>query len=268
MLNSSYLEMYYSSPNPSPLRQSCCIDRQEKVLLACDQRHKASLVLNYDQGMTGKHVTIDELLKSYEEKQSAIKTRMAEFEELRRADDARLFEELVYCIFTAGASARMGLNSVERVRPHLQSGTHEHLAEALTGAHRYPLARAGYIIQTRNYLIEECSLRLREKLDSFGDDVEARRDFFAANRQIKGIGYKEASHYLRNIGYRGYAILDKHILRTLHEFGVIDSPDPPGTKKKYLAVEESMRRFSAAVRIDFDELDLLLWSNKTGEILK
>jgi len=29
-----------------------------------------------------------------------------------------------------------------------------------------------------------------------------------------------------------------------------------------------MREFAAAVQIDFDELDLLLWSMKTGEILK
>lgn len=214
-------------------------------------------------------MTIDELLTSYESKRDAIQSRLAEFAEVRRTgDDARLFEELVFCIFTAGASARMGLNSVARVRPHLQSGDHRELAAALTGAHRYPVARAGYIVHTREYLREDCCLRLREKLDSFGGDREARRDYLAANRGIKGIGYKEASHFLRNIGYRGYAILDKHILRTLHEFGVLDSPAPPATKKKYLAVEEIMRKFAADVRIDFDELDLLLWSNKTGEILK
>ena len=91
-------------------------------------------------------------------------------------------------------------------------------------------------------------------------------DYFAAN--IKGIGYKEASHYLRNIGFFGNAILDKHILKTLFEFGIIVSPNPPSTKKKYLATEEIMRNFAEEIRIDFDELDLLLWSNKTGEILK
>jgi N-glycosylase/DNA lyase len=217
-------------------------------------------------------MTIDELLKSYEEKRPAIRARLAEFAELRTAaDDTRLFEELVFCIFTAGASARMGLNSVERVRPHLKKGDQRRLADALTGAHRYPVARAGYIVHTREFLREDCCLRLREKLESFGDDRGARRDFFAASRGVKGIGYKEASHFLRNIGYRGYAILDKHILRALHEFGVLDSPDPArwaATKKKYLAAEEIMRKFAADVRIDFDELDLLLWSNKTGEILK
>ncbi len=212
---------------------------------------------------------IDELQKSYLEKKSDIQARLDDFVEVGAlGDDGRLFEELVYCIFTAGASARMGLNSLERVSPHLLTGTHRRLMKLLTGAHRYPRARSGYVVHTRKYLKDSCGLRLREKLDSFADDTEARRDFLARNPGIKGIGYKEASHYLRNIGYKGYAILDKHILRSLHAYEVIDSPGPPTSKKKYLAVEENMREFAARIKIDFDELDLLLWSNKTGEILK
>lgn len=212
---------------------------------------------------------LDEMQKSYAGKRAAICARLEEFAEIGRAsNDRRLFEELVYCIFTAGASARMGLNSILRVRRHLLSASHSQLENLLIGAHRYPRARSGYVVHTRNYLKRECGLRIREKLAQFGGDDEARRDFFARNPGIKGIGYKEASHYLRNIGYRGYAILDKHILRTLHECGVIDSPDPPATKKKYIVVEEQMRKFAVEIRINFDELDLLLWSNKTGEILK
>ena len=55
-----------------------------------------------------------ELLRvSYRLKRREIRGRMADFAAIRReGDDARLFEELVYCIFTAGASARMGETSV------------------------------------------------------------------------------------------------------------------------------------------------------------
>ncbi len=212
---------------------------------------------------------VDELQKSYREKRHAICGRLAEFAEVGRiGDDKRLFEELVYCIFTAGASARMGLKSIDCVRPHLLNAGHRRLMNLLLGTHRYPRARSGYIVCTRKYLNTECGLRLRDKLASFGEDTDARRDFFASNPGIKGIGYKEASHYLRNIGYCGYAILDKHILHSLRECGVIDTADPPATKKKYLAVEENMRKFAIDIRINFDELDLLLWSNKTGEMLK
>jgi N-glycosylase/DNA lyase len=212
---------------------------------------------------------IEDFISGYEAKREAIQNRLAEFAAIKAsASDAKLFEELVFCIFTAGCSARMGLNSIEKIRTSLPKGSHLQIENKLVGSHRYPRARAGYIIHTRKYLQQECSMKLREKLVSFGDDWIGRRDFFAANKGIKGIGYKEASHFLRNIGYCGYAILDKHILRTLHEINLIDSPLPPSTKKKYLAVEELMLNFADRIKIDFDELDLLLWSNKTGEILK
>jgi N-glycosylase/DNA lyase len=98
--------------------------------------------------------------------------------------------------------------------------------------------------------------------------AETRRDFLAANRSVRGIGYKEASHFLRNIGYRGYAILDKHVLTRLAELGVLESSKRPATKKGYVAAEEKLKSFADSIGIDFDELDLLLWYTKTGEILK
>ncbi|MCA1815438.1 MAG: N-glycosylase [Acidobacteria bacterium] len=213
-------------------------------------------------------VTAESVRAAHRARRRAIRERLAEFEEVRRtADDARLWEELVFCIFTAGASARMGLNSVEAVRPLLFEGSHGDLARALTGRHRYPRSRSGYVVVTREHLRETCGMRLRERLESFADPIE-RRDWLARTRGIKGLGYKESSHFLRNVGYRGYAILDKHILRCLAELGVVASPDPPATRARYLDTEERLRRFARAARINFDELDLVLWSMKTGEILK
>jgi N-glycosylase/DNA lyase len=108
---------------------------------------------------------------------------------------------------------------------------------------------------------------MRELLDSF-ETADERRDFFAANPGVRGLGYKEGSHFLRNVGYRGYAILDKHILARLTEFGVIESPKPPSSKKRYVGIEGNLKTFAESIDIDFDELDLLLWYTKTGEILK
>jgi N-glycosylase/DNA lyase len=213
-------------------------------------------------------VTVEKIRAAHRARREEIRARLGEFEEVwRTADDARLWEELVFCIFTAGASARMGLGSIEAVRHLLARGTHEELTLALLGRHRYPNSRSGYIVVTREYLEGDCRMRLRERLESFEDPVE-RRDWLARERGIKGLGYKEASHFLRNVGYRGYAILDKHILRCLAECGVIDSPQPPATRARYLAAEERLRAFARQLRIDFDELDLVLWSMKTGEILK
>ena len=213
-------------------------------------------------------VTLEKIRAAHGERAAEIRARLAEFRDVWRAGtDERLWEEMVYCIFTAGASARMGMSSVEAVRPLLGRGTHEELAGALASKHRYPNARAGYIVVTREYLTGDCRMRLRERLEGFGDPAE-RRDWLARERGIKGLGYKEASHFLRNVGYSGYAILDKHICRSLAELGVAASPEPPSTRARYLALEEAMRRLAREVPVDFDELDLVLWSMKTGEILK
>jgi len=222
--------------------------------------------------VSAKHepVTIDSLRATYDVRRKEIRSRLREFRQVwKTASDAQLWEEMVFCIFTAGASAKMGLKSVETLRPLLESGAHHEMTSALiaAGAHRFPNARPGYVIVTRDYLRESYSMRLRERLLSFRDPIE-RRDWLARDPRVKGLGYKEASHFLRNVGFTGYGILDKHIVRSLHELKVIDSPKPPTSRGKYLDAEDRMRRFAKRAGINFDELDLLLWSMKTGEILK
>jgi len=88
----------------------------------------------------------------------------------------------------------------------------------------------------------------------------------ADNKAIRGIGMVQASHFLRNIGFTGYAILDRNILGSLLEFGVIDDDKPPSTKKKYLEKENNMIEFSEKLNITIDELDLLLWYRKNNKI--
>jgi N-glycosylase/DNA lyase len=215
-------------------------------------------------------VTVDRLRAEYAQRRKEIRARLREFRRVwQTASDGRLWEEMVYCIFTAGASARMGLRSVDALRPLLKTGAQAEMTKALVaaGAHRFPNARPGYVIVTRDYLEESFSMQLRRRLDSFRDPME-RRDWLAREPRIKGLGYKESSHFLRNIGFKGYGILDKHIVRCLCELKVIDSPKPPTSRGHYLETEDRMRRFAADTEIDFDELDLLLWSTRTGEILK
>ena len=163
----------------------------------------------------------------------------------------------------------MGLNSVAAVRTLLLEGDSDAMTAALkqAGAHRFPVARPRYIVSTRNYFRADCGMKLRKRLRSFADPFE-RRDWLAQEKQVKGLGYKEASHFLRNIGVKGHAILDKHVMRCLAEIGVIDAAKPPSTRRKYLEVEQQLVRFARDIGIDFDELDLVLWSMKTGEVLK
>ena len=213
-------------------------------------------------------LTIEKIRLAHAGRRREIRARLAEFAAVGgRGDDRELWEEMVFCFFTGGCSARMGLRSLEAVKPVLMTAGQDELARALTGVHRYPNARSRYIVASRDFLNEHCGMRLRSKLESFSCGFE-RRDWLVGEKGIKGLGYKEASHYLRNIGYRGYAILDKHVLSSLAELKVIDDPKPPSTRSRYLTVEQNLKNFTDSIDIDFDEIDLVLWSMKTGVILK
>lgn len=215
-------------------------------------------------------VTVQSIRATHTARRKEIRARLVEFERIwHDGSDELLFEELVYCIFTAGASARMGMKSVAAVRPLLLDGGQEEMTQALkrAGAHRFPVARPEYIVVARSYLLEQCGMALRKQLQMFSSAIE-RRDWLAQEKRIKGLGYKEASHFLRNIGLKGHAILDKHVLRCLVDLKVLKDPKPPSTRARYLEIEERLREVARDVKIDFDELDLVLWSMKTGEVLK
>jgi len=215
-------------------------------------------------------VTIDRLRATHVTRRKEIRARLTEFDQIwNSGSDARLWEEMVYCIFTAGSSATMGLTAVKAVRPLLSNGSRAAITRALKKppAYRFHNVRAAHVVTTREFLRENFSMRLRDRLRSLRDPTE-RRDWLAGTPGIKGLGYKEASHFLRNIGFKGYGILDKHIVRCLADLGVIDSAKPPTSRTRYLESESRMKDFARDVGINFDELDLALWSMKTGKILK
>jgi N-glycosylase/DNA lyase len=88
-------------------------------------------------------------------------------------------------------------------------------------------------------------------------------------KNVRGLGYKEATHFLRNVGLNGgLAILDRHILRNLKRYRAIRSLPKSLSRKKYLALERSFLHFADRIGISLDELDLLFWSMETGVIRK
>jgi len=106
------------------------------------------------------------------------------------------------------------------------------LVKILNNVHKYP-DKASYLVASREYIKTNFNYDLLSKLKTI-HDRKKRRDFMADNKAIRGIGMVQASHFLRNIGFTGYAILDRNILGSLLEFGVIDDDKPPSTKKSIL----------------------------------
>lgn len=191
-----------------------------------------------------------------------------ELREVNKKDDDRLFEELCFCILTANTSAEMGMRAIDKLRPFLANGNQEEMSKVLEGVYRFNNLRPAYIVHTREYLHQEHNFKLKDKIESLKNDSEKLREFFAFNKGIKGLAYKEASHFLRNIGFTGYAILDKHILNSLLEFRIIDELKTPLKVSEYKEIENKMKLFSNEIGIPMDELDLLLWSRRNGRILK
>jgi len=95
-----------------------------------------------------------------------------------------------------------------------------------------------------------------------GEQAPALRDWLV--REVVGFGFKEASHFLRNIGFRGLTIPDIHVLRRLAELGLADEPSGSPTPKAHREADAAMRHYAEAIGADLDELDVLWWSRGSG----
>ena len=74
---------------------------------------------------------------------------------------------------------------------------------------------------------------------------------------------------MRNIGFfEEIAILDRHILKNLKKYRAIKSVPKNLSSKKYFEIENQMKKFSEKIKIPMHELDLLFWSEETGEIFR
>lgn len=185
----------------------------------------------------------------------------------RKGSDEDIFAELVFCLLTPQAKARVCWETVERLceRGLLLKGGCSSLSPELNRV-RFKNNKARNIVEARKLFSRSGVLRLKERLDSFGDAREAREWLV---RHVRGMGYKEAGHFLRNIGKgEDLAILDRHILRNLVLLGALEEVPTSLTPNRYQGIEERMMALSREVGIPMDHLDLLLWCKETGEVFK
>ncbi len=201
---------------------------------------------------------VKELMES--EVRELVEARVREFRENRRKPSRELFRELCFCILTANFSAERSMRIQQEVGDGFLTLSESELAWRLRKlGHRYPEARAKYIVEAR-WIAEE----LKGIIESFRSQLELR-DWLA--KRIRGIGYKEASHFLRNIGFTDLAILDTHVLSILESYGITEKPKTL-TRKRYLEIEGKLKKIAEKLRITLAELDLYLWYLKTGKVLK
>lgn len=189
-----------------------------------------------------------------------IDNRIKEFENMQSKESKFWFSELCFCILTANSSAESGIKAQKNITAeYLCNYPFEKLRDRLKSiGYRFYNKRAEYIVKNQKYCknIKEIIMNL--------ENSTKRRDWLAAN--IIGLGYKEASHFLRNIGYKDIAIIDRHIINILYENGYIK--EKKINVKRYIEYEKILKDISEHCKLDLGRLDLYLWYIKTNKILK
>jgi len=202
--------------------------------------------------------TIEDLKKS--KIKNLVSSRIQEFKKIGEESDNKIFNELCFCILTANFNAEKTIKIQKTIGNGFLTFPESLLTEKLKKlGYRYPKTRAKYIVEARKY-----KDTLKTLFKSFKDNYELR-EWLVKN--VKGFGYKEASHFLRNIGYTNFAIIDFHVVSLLEKYGLIKKPKRL-TKRKYLEIENLLRKIAERLNLSLAELDLYLWYMETRKILK
>lgn len=206
------------------------------------------------------YLHLRELTELFESRKPAIRSRLRDFSSV---PPDQYFYELAYCLLTPQSSAANAAKAI---------GTLQSRGFFVEGCDASPVLRdrRHYIrfhnTKARHLQIARSTFPVIAAMLSNGATGPELRRWLVEN--VKGLGWKEASHFLRNIGFRDLAILDRHILKNLKRHRVIRMIPKSLTPKRYLRIEARFQAFASAVGISMDELDLLFWSLETGEILK
>jgi N-glycosylase/DNA lyase len=185
----------------------------------------------------------------------------------KNASDEELFAELSFCLFTPQSKAISCWAAVNDLacKGMLFNSTAIQIAKVITKV-RFRNNKSKFLIEARKLFTIDGKIQIRQKLNSFEDMQELRRWII---KNIKGIGYKEASHFLRNIGLcKNLAILDRHILKNLVLFGAIKEIPKTLSPTIYESIEKQMQTFSKKIAISMSHLDMVLWCKESGGIFK
>ncbi|MFP4467259.1 MAG: N-glycosylase/DNA lyase [Candidatus Goldiibacteriota bacterium] len=213
---------------------------------------------------------IQAVKKIYGGKKGDFDRRLADFRNVWKSGDSRkILHELIFCIFTPQSKAVNCWACVEAIiekKLMMKASPGELLKLKEMNMVRFKNKKAVFAVEARNRFVKNGRITIREFLAGF-DDVYEMREWLAKN--IKGYGYKEASHFLRNIGFvDDIAILDRHILKNLKLMGVIKEVPASITPGAYLDIEKKMQKFSTKHGIPMAALDLVLWYREAGKIFK
>ncbi|MCX8190183.1 MAG: N-glycosylase/DNA lyase [Candidatus Diapherotrites archaeon] len=212
---------------------------------------------------------MDSLFLDYKRFEPIIKKQLREFKENWQSEKA-IFEELIFCLLTPQSKAlKCDLCVKELLSKDPGDWNTSFVEKILKKGSRFYRQKAKNVLIARDLFYSNGKYSIKRILIENGIEKDKLkvRDWLVKN--IRGLGMKEASHFLRNIGfYDGIAIIDRHILKNMFEYGIIKDIPKTISKKKYIVMENALRNFSERKKIPMEALDLLFWAKKTGFVFK
>ncbi|MDR1928644.1 MAG: N-glycosylase/DNA lyase [Endomicrobium sp.] len=189
----------------------------------------------------------------------------------KKGTEKEIFTELIFCIFTPQSRAKLCWEAVKKLinKNIIFKSTTNDTNDIVKIIHniRFKNNKAKYVVDAKERFIINGKIKIRERIEHFENNVYELREWLKIN--VKGIGYKEAGHFLRNIGIsKNLAILDRHVLKNLKIYGVIKKIPNTLNKKGYFKIEKQMQKFSNKIGIPMSHLDMLFWCKNTGVIFK
>ncbi len=212
---------------------------------------------------------IDMLQLTYKAIKPKIDEKLQAFRNIWKAgDNKKIFKELLFCLLTPQSKAESAWEIIENLeKKNLLLRAKENILRNELRKIRFKNKKAEYIKNAQGMFVDNNGkIKIVEIIENFKSPTEARE--WLADK-VKGMGYKEASHFLRNIGKgEDLTILDRHILKALVKFGIIAELPNSLNRKKYISIEQRMREFSKETDIPLAHLDFVLWQIQTKRIFK
>jgi len=188
-----------------------------------------------------------------------LKTIQKRLKQFKNLSEEQKFKEFQFCLITPQSNAQKCWEAIEEIS-RLKRLEHKKISEILSKKTRFHNTKTKRIMESKKAW-KEIKPLLKIK-DSF-----ALRNILA--KKVNGYGLKESSHFLRNIGLSNnrIAILDRHILKNLHNLGLIPEAKIK-SQKQYLEIEQIFLAHAERIQVKADELDLHWWSQENGKIFK
>lgn len=190
--------------------------------------------------------------------------RLSEFKAFENKEGEEWFSELCFCLLTANsrASSAMRIQNQIGANGFIHSPQENIVQVIKMNKHRFHNNKGKFIVGARKFVNIKAII---QKIINEKGEKEAR-EFLVEN--VKGLGYKESSHFMRNVGYTNLAILDRHILNLMVENNYLKEKPKTLSKKIYLEIEEKFNEIAKEIGMSNAELDLYMWYMKTGQVLK